>query len=381
MRHHISDQFPRKRLRPEYYNGQRLHLLNNWNFQVPSIWIQPLARHPILGYHRPWVFHQLLVIDILCFLLASTWENAVFNVAQAADIAGENKPDVTSEPLPTSTTTASSPSGVSVGAIVGGVIGGAIIIIIGGLFIFWVRRRRRQRTHTPTTGGPSFNPSQSVTVPLIWNRTPAQPSPAPITPYLTSPVHSTTSLALTSLVSPVSPGFSSSGHSAAPPITDAADMIAPFLATSSRHQSSRSNTSPPTSKAAEALSERVTSPPGQRARLNPPSYSASVEPGSSGAAITWSRRPSTKKHRKQEGSVSGATTYSGHSRTSTRESLTTVRTGSRLEQSRPRAAAPSTGTVRSLESAVNAGGVGSVDGGGVEMNRRAGVSDQRPPAV
>ena len=69
-----------------------------------------------------------------------------------------------------------------------------------------------------------------------------------------------------------------------------------------------------------------------------------------------------KKHKRQQGSASGTTMYSGHSRTSTRETVTTGYDGPP--------------TVRSAD---------SVDGG-VEIthSRRAGISDQRhqrPPAV
>ena len=103
-------------------------------------------------------------------------------------------------------------------------------------------------------------------------------------------------------------------------------------------RTNRSNTS-------EALSERMMVPRGQRARLNPAPYSASAEPGPSlvTAATTCARRVSVKKRKKRNGSVSEATTYSGHSRTS---GVTTVQAGPRAEQSRPRAATPVMGTVR-----------------------------------
>jgi len=312
----------------------------------------------------------------------STWDSAVFNVTEAADIAAAAHPDVTGGPVPTSTTTTSSASGVSVGSIVGGVLGGIAIIVAGGLIIFCaVRRRRRQRMHTTSIDVPSFNASQPIITPVPSNRNQitVQPSPfgytygshGPVSPYLTLPVHSTTNLAAMSpLVSPDPSGFTSHGRGAAFPLADAADMIAPFLA--------RSYASPPTGKAAEAVSERVMAPPGQRARLNPPPYSASADPGSSSVAATtttWARKVSVKKKKKRNGSVSGATTYSGHSRTS---SATTVQAGPRTEQSQPRAATPVLGTVESVE--------GAVDGGGsMETIRprggRVGVSDQRPPAI
>ena len=303
------------------------------------------------------------------------------------------KPDVTGGPLPTSTTTTSSGSSVSVGAIVGGVIGGVVVIIIGVLIIFWaVRRHRRRRTHTTPMGSPSFNASQPVTMsmPLTGNRTTVQPSPpgyaygpnGRVSSYLTSsPTHSATSLSLTSpLASPLSPGFSTSGHGAVFPITDAADMISPFLSTSLGNRTNRSNKSPPTGKAAEALSERVMAPPGQRTRLNPPPYSAPAEPGSFGETTTWSRRISIKKQKKRNGSESGATVYSGHSRTSTKESMIAF-TGPRTEESRPRAVTPGTGAVKNVESVMSTRGVGSDEGGSVEITngRRTGVSD-RPAA-
>ena len=82
-----------------------------------------------------------------------------------------------------------------------------------------------------------------------------------------------------------------------------------------------------------------------------------------------------KKQKKRNGSVSEATTYSGHSRTS---SATTVQAGPRAEQSQPRAATPVMGTVEGVEGAVSGGGsVETVTAHG----GRVGVSDQRPPAV
>lgn len=87
-----------------------------------------------------------------------------------------------------------------------------------------------------------------------------------------------------------------------------------------------------------------------------------------------------KKQKKQNGSESGATVYSGHSRTSTKESVIAY-TGPRTEESRPRAATPGTGAV---ESAMSPRGVDSDEkGGNVETTngRRIGVSDPgRPPA-
>lgn len=350
--------------------------------------------------------------------LASTWENAVFNLTQAADIAGESSylqlcanstdheftsllldyPDVTGGPLPTSTSStaaASSASSVSVGAIVGGVIGAIAIIIIGGLIVFWaMRRRRRQRAHTTPAGVSSYNDYQPVTMlgPSIRNLNPVHPStfwntsgsPGPISPRITPSVRSATSIAATSLlVSPISSGFSSHGQNMAQPLTDAADMISPFLAMSPTRQMDRSNTSPPTSKAAEALSERAMAASAQRGRLNPPPYSAaSVEPGSSEGASTGAERTSKKKEKKRNGSLSGMTTYSGHSRTSTKESATAVPAGPPTEASQPRAATPGVVTVESLQSVESGGGVGGDGGGGsVVMHGRASVSDQRPPAV
>ncbi|KAF8549247.1 hypothetical protein OG21DRAFT_1515416 [Imleria badia] len=325
----------------------------------------------------------------------STWENAVFNLTQAAYLAAAALPAVTGGPS-TSTMTDSCVSSVSVGAIVGGVLGAITFIVIGGLIVFWaVRRYRRQRTHTTSIGPSGPNASQPVTIPApsIRNRTTVQPSrfwhtrgsPGPISHRVTSSVHSTTSLAATSLLaSPISPGFSSNGHNVAQPLTDAADMISPFFAMSSTRQANRSNTSLPTSKAAEALSERLVTPPGQRARLNPPAYSpASAEPGSSWAASAGAERVLKKKQTKQNGSVSGMTMISGHSRTSTKESATAVLAGPQTEESHPRAATPGVATMQSVQSA-KSGGVGGDDGDGrVEMTHggRAGVSDRRPPAV
>lgn len=66
--------------------------------------------------------------------------------------------------------------------------------------------------------------------------------------------------------------------------------------------------------------------------------------------------------------------------------MTATYTGSRTEQGKPRAAAPASGTVQSVESALSTGELGIVGGGGgggveVTHGRRADESDQGPPAV
>ncbi|KAG6376916.1 hypothetical protein JVT61DRAFT_947 [Boletus reticuloceps] len=246
----------------------------------------------------------------------SIWDNATFNVVQAADIAAAAHPDVTGGPLPTSTstTTSSSAPSISVGPIVGGVIGAITLLVIGALTTCWaVRRHRRQGTHTTPIGVPSFNASQPIIVPVpsIRHQAGVQPFPygytyRPVSP-LASPAHSTTRLTATSpLASPVSSGFSSQGNSASLPVTDAADIITPFLARSSTRHRNRSNAPRPTSKAAEVRSERATSPSGRRLRLNPPPYSAFVAPESSGTTMPGAQNVSTKKHKRRNGSGSDA---------------------------------------------------------------------------
>ncbi|KAN0101183.1 hypothetical protein V8E55_001167 [Tylopilus felleus] len=285
----------------------------------------------------------------------STWENAVFNVDQAADIAAAAHPYVTGGPLPTSTSTVapSSASRVSVGAIVAGVIGVLALIIAGGVIsLCAVRRYRRQRTHAKSVGDPSFNAPQPITVPV-----PSIRSGNPAKPHLYGPV----SRIASPLTSPVSSVFSSHTHGVTRPLSDTADVVSPFLATSSAHRTnpSKTSTSMATGKAAEALSEPPRASAGQRTRLNPPPYSPSVEPvigESTGAATTPAQNVSTKTEKKRNGSVtSGATIQLGHSRTSTKESVVTLLAGPLVEQSRPRAATPGKVMVKRAESMASAG--------------------------
>ncbi|KAG9310414.1 hypothetical protein JVU11DRAFT_9553 [Chiua virens] len=302
----------------------------------------------------------------------SSWTNGVFNTTQVSNIVGEGKPDLYGGPLPssaTSTPTASPSSSVPVGAIIGGVTGGVAAVVFGALFVFLVRRRHKK---TPAT---------SVSLPSFTVRTP-QPAffenAYSNSLYLTSPVHSTTSLPPTSLASPISSGFSSNEHRMA--IMDAADIITPFLATSSMPRKNRSNTSLPMGQVANTVSEGRMTPPAQRVRINPPSYSDSVESvncPSEGATTTQARRSSRNTHNKQKSSMSGATSYSAHSRTSTWESVTSGRPGTHTEQSRSRATTPVMGTAaRSMESTSSAGG------GRVHGDRKTGPNPRhRPPAV
>ena len=278
-----------------------------------------------------------------------------------------DQPDVTGSPLPASTTTASSSS---VGMIVGLVIGGITIIVIGVLLILWAVCRRRKRAAPAVVS--AFDTSQSVVVPLFWNHVPpvrpapTGPAPAPSasnSPYLPLPVHSMTNLLPTSHVAPGSSGFSPNEPGAFP-ITDATDMISHFPTTSPSGQTTLVATSRPTGKATAVLTELVMAPPGQRARLNPPPYSALTEPGLSESATT--RVGPSRKQMKRRKNVSGATMGSGNSRPSTMESAMTLHAGVCAEQGRPDAGLPGTAMAKVVKSSASGNGEGGINGGGNE---------------
>ncbi|KAF9221274.1 hypothetical protein BS17DRAFT_785644 [Gyrodon lividus] len=257
-------------------------------------------------------------------------------------------------------------------------------MLIGYMLFMKALRRRRQRASKDPLGiiaSTTLNGVHFVSVPTTPPRAPSSmaqayaqaqstgPTP-PLSPYMSSHEHSVASLNLMSLTSPTSPRFTAN---MTPPITDAADMISPFFVTSPSRPQEGGNTA--TSKAAEAQIERVLSPPGQRARLNPPPYSAASPTASSGSAPP-SRRLSLKQTLKRKGSTSGGTMHSGHSAASTRGS----------GKGRPRAARmTSDGSVDSTGSAgtANSAGRGAAGSSRRAMSRveRTNTSDARPPAV
>ncbi|KIJ60550.1 hypothetical protein HYDPIDRAFT_170166 [Hydnomerulius pinastri MD-312] len=332
---------------------------------------------------------------------ASTWPNGIFDPTTALTKGGGGNytqfvidlfakshlslvsPDLTG--IPASSTTASSSSKTSVGAIVGGVVGGVAILCILVGFVFFVkclRRRRASKQRIGVSDTTTINGAQFVTMPTTQGRSTSgiiQPvpfrypqvpnngpsTPLPMSPYLSSHGHSAASLHATSLASPTSPGFAAAPMS--PPITDAADMISPFFATSP--SSNRPQEGTLTGKAAEAQAERVLSPPGQqRARMNPPPYSPTSSPTPPSASRSPSRRLSLKQHFKRKGSESGNTTRSAGS----------------TQSERRRLRAPRMASDGSVDSAASARSVSTEQGGSqgaMTILQGTNTSDNRPPAV
>ncbi|KAF8841380.1 hypothetical protein BDN67DRAFT_528144 [Paxillus ammoniavirescens] len=298
----------------------------------------------------------------------ATWTDEVFNVTEAAGKGGGTLADLTGAPS-ASPTTSSSSSKSSVGAIVGGVLGSIVVILVlVGLAFFTRAFRRRQASKGPFDGlttttvdgahffsvptAPPQAPTgmvQPVSFPYPQGQNPT--SHRPLSPYRSSHGHSAASVNITSLASPTSSAFTAP---MSPPITDAADMISPFYATT-RTENNRNRR---TGKANEARAERALSPPAsQRARLNPPPYSP-TSPTPPPASPPPTRRLSLKQTFKRKGSTSGGTTHSAHSAASAR--------------GKPRAA-----RMASAESVDSAASGGSVSTAG----RGAGSGSQSPMTI
>ncbi|KIK95982.1 hypothetical protein PAXRUDRAFT_139503 [Paxillus rubicundulus Ve08.2h10] len=261
-----------------------------------------------------------------------TWTNEIFNVTEASTKGGGSRyfpldadltdhvsfpqADLTGAP-PTTPTSSSSSSKPSVGAIAGGVLGGLVIImVLVGLALFLRALRRRQASKgsfdgfiTTTVNGAQFfsvptappprgasGRVQPVSFPYPQDQNTT--SRRPLSPYRSSHGHSAAGINITSLAPATSSAFTAP---MSPPITDAADMISPFYATSRTRTENDRNTR--TGKGNEARTERALSPPGQRARLNPPPYSPTAPPVN---------QPSRKQTFKRKGSTAGGTTRPAH---------------------------------------------------------------------
>ncbi|KAF7367650.1 hypothetical protein MSAN_00828600 [Mycena sanguinolenta] len=209
----------------------------------------------------------------------TTWSDGRFNSAQAKLIAQENIPDYIQSPGPQK----SNPS-----AFVGGVIGGVVVLIIGGV-AFWFMRKRDQ-TH-PEEGG--VRPY--LTRPQIHGRSLSDlsgrilgprsmsmvNSHRPGTIYTTAGTMHTHTASVHSL--PYTSGYTSPVHPLSPPLP--AQMSPPVSMSIARKTSGttlRSTASSTEFLAAVIVHERY-APETERTRLNPPAYStsASVSPASS----------------------------------------------------------------------------------------------------
>lgn len=251
----------------------------------------------------------------------SSYPSATFDESVASAISAASRPNLNGSPLPsTSSSSDSSSSSTPVGPIVGGVVGGTVLLLLlCGFFFFIIYRKRRRAAQFPSKMIPPIlnGPPFAVATRGSTTRAPLAPSGYPQTSAAmsTSPyaiqsnhvrnVHSVTSLQSLNIVSPTSAGHAMalSPHIAPilSPVSDAADVITPFLTT----QPSRPGT--PDRKSAqshgEPAHERAASPQSQRSRMNPPPYTPS-SPTSSDHARTGSnssRRLSVMRHFTREG--------------------------------------------------------------------------------
>ncbi|KAL4069160.1 hypothetical protein J3A83DRAFT_4373455 [Scleroderma citrinum] len=344
-RYDINDTFPREPLCPEYYVSKQLYLFMGelqprkrvlilrgdakfhklddlehelWSLLIFNVGYSTLVRRKLTNPTRYFPSPAKLPEGIPYFAGTNpnTWTDSTFDEVEAANGSGSQgdlpgSSSTSSTASSTSTTTNSNTS-----AIVGGIVGAlAFIFLVTFLLCCIVRRRRRQvqaehgisTRHNPLPITPILRtrPSQA-SMPV----TQASPSPYSISGYAgSSHGMSATSLHLSSPTS--------MGHTVSPPISDAADMIVPFLASPTR-------TVHGSSKATDVRTERrAPPPPPQRSRMNPPPYSfaepvnASSNQSTSPTALPQANLPhkrSTKHQLKHvvNGSVDSA--HSGNSR-------------------------------------------------------------------
>ncbi|KAG1746905.1 hypothetical protein EDB19DRAFT_1951015 [Suillus lakei] len=275
-------------------------------------WIKNCAGLTSTTTYFPWDSGKRLplnatIIPYYASYNPGSYPNGIFNETVAYGISTANKADLNGSIL-SSTSSSSSSSTTPVGPIVGGVVGGTVLLLLlcGFLFFIICRKRRRAAQLPPKMTPPIWNGSHfAVATKDSTTRTPLAPSGYPQTsaPMSTSPyairsnhirnVPSVTSLHSLHIASPTSTGHALPLSPLAPliapvlsPVSDAADVITPFLAT---QPSSRPGT--PDGKSAqshgEPMPERATSPQSQRSRMNPPPYTPS-SPTSSSHARTGS---------------------------------------------------------------------------------------------
>lgn len=264
----------------------------------------------------------------------SNYQGGTFNETVAKGITTENNSNLNGSPITeSSSSSSSSSSSTPVGAIVGGVVGGTVLVLLLCGFFFFIicQKRRRAAQFPPKMTPPIWNgshfalPTKETTraraplAPSGYPQTSAQMSTAPYaihsnhirnvpsvtslhSLHVTSPTSSGHAMPLSPLMPPIAPVLS--------PVSDAADIITPFLAT---QPSSRPGT--PDRKSAQNHSEpppeRATSPQSQRSRMNPPPYAPSSPTSSNHThnGSTSSRRLSLMRHFRREGG-SGDTTIS-----------------------------------------------------------------------
>ncbi|KAG2134595.1 uncharacterized protein EDB93DRAFT_1107291 [Suillus bovinus] len=269
-----------------------------------------------------WLPSNTSIIPYYASYNPSNYSNGTFDKSIATDLSDMSKPDLNGSPITSSSSSPTSgpSSEIPVGPIVGGVVGGMVLLILLCGFCFFIIFRKRRRAgkfpHKMTL--PILNGSHfAVATQDSTIRTPLAPSGYP----QTSAAMSTSSYAIRSNNIPNGPSVTSlhslhiasptsAGHAMpisplaphiAPALSDAADVITPFLAI---QPSSRPST--PDRKNAnshgEPAQERAVSPQSPRSRMNPPPYTPS-SPTSSSHSRTGSnssRRLSVMRHFRRE---------------------------------------------------------------------------------
>ncbi|OAX34853.1 hypothetical protein K503DRAFT_785473 [Rhizopogon vinicolor AM-OR11-026] len=260
----------------------------------------------------------------------STYTNGTFSTSIASGLSAASMPDLTGDPVPSTSSSSGSSSSSSttpMAAIVGGVIGGVVLLLLFcGFFLFiFCRRRKRsaqfsqEMTSSPWNGShftvaATKNMTRAPLAPSGYPQTSAPMSTSPYSPHRMPHMPSTTSLSSLRIASPTSPGhgmpLSPSVLPMSSPINDAADVISPFLAQTPSRPANTLRNEKGAPVTPETTPERATSPQSPRSRMNPPPYVPS-SPSSSHArsGSNASRGISISKHFRQ-GSVSGGTSIS-----------------------------------------------------------------------
>lgn len=225
----------------------------------------------------------------------NNWTNGTFDPTQAANMGSGNHADLTG-PTTTSTSSATPTAASSdTSAIIGSIVGAlAFIFLIGLLLCFIVRRHRRQVKARHAILTHSQPPAVTPTLRTRPSQASMPMGQAPTSPYPVSAYGSSHGFSATSL-HPISPTSTVTTVPFSPPISDAADMISPFLASPTRP-------APGSSKVAEALAERMSSQPPPvppRGRMNPPPYSPTGPGGDSPSQSAPSPSPPPNVPRKR----------------------------------------------------------------------------------
>ncbi|KAJ7596531.1 hypothetical protein C8J56DRAFT_290095 [Mycena floridula] len=226
----------------------------------------------------------------------TTWNNGIFNTAQAQVLANEKKPDLNPD--------VSKKKSQPIGAIVGGVVGSIVVLGVGAL-IFWHMHRRKAQLnpHPPTT-------IQVAHRPIIHGRSISDLSSKSATTYISHGIHSTYPTSPTIQSHSTGPGsifgsIQGSIYSAPPPVRvvspplNREDVIEPFMtgprAIPPLNRKASSDTSiQPVNRVQTIPEESSAASPGRR-RVNPPAYTPSASQTDLGS------QPASRGHRPGRG--------------------------------------------------------------------------------